>query len=217
MVPARRVPVTMAIAEGRAALGIAVLVLAACSGHSSAPVAASPAASSPSPAGSSPARSASPATTTAGAVHLPNHLLGLTRNTSAVAKQSVSYLSRKYVAPLTAILVSEKAAIYGGGQNGATPFFFVVAGELPAQITSPHSVAHKLQMSWSASGINNVKLFPEDPSGGPIVCGQTQNKDDMCSWVDHVSFGYVLYPPGFASSLHDAASKTSQIHSDVLP
>jgi hypothetical protein len=38
----------------------------------------------------------------------------------------------------------------------------------------------------------------------------------MCSWVDHVSFGYVLYSPGFASSLNKAASKTSQIRSGVV-
>jgi hypothetical protein len=42
----------------------------------------------------------------------------------------------------------------------------------------------------------------------------------MCTaaagWADHVSFGVALYPPGFASSLGDGASKTSQIRSAVV-
>lgn len=216
MVPVRRASAGAAIIGGWTAVGAAVLVLAACGGqHTTAPVTASPAAASPA-APSPAAHSSSAGTTTAGAVHLPKQLLGLVKNTSAVAKQSVSYLDKKYVAPLTAVLVGEKAAIYGGRQNGATPFFFVVAGELPAQIASPDNVARNLQKSWSARGISHVKLFPAGSSGGPVVCGQTQNKDDMCSWVDHVSFGYVLYPPGFAPNVHDAAAKTSQIHSAVV-
>ena len=131
-----------------------------------------------------------------GGVQLPSQLLGLNKNTSAEAKQSVSYLDRNYVAPLTAVLVGEKPSIYGDGQNGATPFFFVVAGELPEQIASPDNVAQKLQKSWSARGITGVKMFPAGPGSAPVVCGQTQNKDNKCSWVDHVSLGYVLYPPG---------------------
>ena len=47
-------------------------------------------------------------------MRLPSQLLGLTENTSAMAKQSVSYLDKKYVAPLTAVLAGEKSAIYGG-------------------------------------------------------------------------------------------------------
>ena len=210
MVPARRVSAAMAIIGGRAALGAGVLVLAACGGrHTSALATASPAASSPGP------RSSAAAAAT-GAVQLPSQLLGLNKNTSAEAKQSVSYLDRNYIAPLTAVLVAEKAAIYGGGQNGATPFFFVVAGELPKQIASPDKVAHELQKSWSAKGITGVKVFPAGPSAAPVVCGQTQNKDNICSWVDHVNLGYVLYPPGFASSLNDAASKTSQVRSGIV-
>lgn len=210
MVPARRVSAAMAIIGGRAALGAAVFVLAACGvRHTSALATASPAASSPGPHSSA-------AAAATGAVQLPNQLLGLNKNTSAEAKQSVSYLDRNYIAPLTAVLVGEKAAIYGGGQNGATPFFFVVAGELPRQIASLDNVAQELQKSWSAKGITGVKMFPAGPSGAPVVCGQTQNKDIICSWVDHVSLGYVLYPPGFASSLNDAASKTSQIRSGIV-
>lgn len=216
MVPVRRASAPVAIIGGWAAFGAAVLGLAACGGqHTTAPATASLAAASP--AASSPAaHSSSTGTMTAGAVYLPNKVLGLTNDTSAKATQDVTYLEKNYAAPLTAVLVGQKAAIYDGGQNGATPFFFVVAGELPAQIASPDNVAQNLQKTWSANGISNVELFPAGSSGAPVVCGQTQNKDDMCSWVDHVSFGYVLYPPGFAPSLHDAASKTSQIHSAVV-
>lgn len=211
MIPARRVAAAMAIIGGRAALVGAVLALAACRGqHASAPATASPAASSPT------VHSSSAATATADALHLPNQLLGLDKNTSRTAKQTISVLDKKYVAPLAAVLVGEKMAIYGGGQNASTPFFFVAAGELLAPIAAPDSVAQNLQKSWSARGIDNVKLFPAGPRGAPVVCGQTQNKDTMCSWVDRVSFGYVLYPPGFSASLKKAASKTSQIHTGIV-
>jgi hypothetical protein len=211
MIPARQVAAAMAITGGWAALGGAVLALTACAGqHTSAPATASPAASSPT------AHSSSAASVTADALHLPNQLLGLDKNTSRTAKQAISVLNKKYFAPLAAVLVGGKTAIYGGGQNAATPFFFVVAGELPAQVASPDNAAQRLQKSWSARGIDNVRLFSAGTRGAPVVCGQTQNKDIMCSWVDHVSFGYVLYSPGFASSLNKAASETSRIRSGVV-
>ena len=217
MVPVRRASAVVATIGAWASVGSAVFVLAACGGqHAAAPAAASPAAASPEAASPAAHSSSGAGTKAAGAVRLPSQLLGLTENTSAMAKQSVSYLDKKYVAPLTAVLAGEKSAIYGGGQNGATPFFFVVAGQLPGQTASPDLVAQNLKKSWSARGISDVKLFPGGPGGGPVVCGQTHNKDDMCAWVDQVSFGYVLYPPGFAPSLPRAASKTRQIHAAVV-
>jgi hypothetical protein len=151
----------------------------------------------------------------AGAVHFPNQLLGLKRNTSAVAKQSISVLDKDYVSPMTAYLVGGKSAIYGGGQNGATPFFFVAAGALPGPIASPDNVAHKLRGVMLNSHIADAKFFPAGLHGAALVCGHTSNKDTLCFWTDHVSFGAVLYPPGFATGLGDGASKTSQIRSGV--
>ena len=116
---------------------------------------------------------------TADALYLPNQLLGLDKNTSRTAKQAISVLNKEYFFPLATALVGEKTAIYGGGQNAATPFFFMAAGESPAQVASPDNAAQRLQKSWSARGIDNVKLFPAGARGAPVVCGQTQNKDIM--------------------------------------
>ncbi len=211
MGPARRVAAAIAAIRGGAALGTAVIVLAACGAqHVAAPATSSPATSSPA------LHSSTSASTAAGAVHFPNQLLGLNKNTSAVAKQSIRILDKGYVSPLTAYLVGGKSAIYGGGQNGATPFFFVAAGALPSPIASPDNVAHKLHSVMLNSHITDAKLFPAGPNDEALVCGHTHNTDTLCFWADHVSFGVVLYPPGFASSLGDGASKTSQIRSAVV-
>lgn len=210
---ARRVAAAITtIVRGGAALGAAVIALAACGAqHAAAPATAPPATSSPALHSTHGAGSAA-----AGAVHFPNQLLGLNKNTSAVAKQSISILDKNYVSPLTAYLVGGKSAIYGGGQNGASPFFFVAAGTLPRPIASPDNVAHKLHRVMLNSHITDTKLFLAGPNGAALVCGHTHNMDTLCFWADHVSFGVVLYPPGFASSLSDGASKTSQIRSAVV-
>lgn len=208
---ARRVAAAITIIRGCAAVGSAVIVLAACGAqHTTAPATASPAPSS------SARHSSGPVSTVAGAVHFPNQLLGLNKNTSAVAKQSISILDKNYVSPLTAYLIGGKSAIYGGGQNGATPFFFVAAGALPRPIAAPDNVAHKLHSVMLNSHITDAKLFPAGANGDALVCGHTDNMDTLCFWADHVSFGVVLYPPGFASSLGDGASKTSQIRSAAV-
>jgi hypothetical protein len=146
MVPVRWVAAAMRTIGDRAALGAVAIMVAACGAqHTSAPATASAAASSPAPQSSSTA-------TAAGSVSLPNQLLGRNKNTSAVAKQAVSILDRTYVSPLTAGLHGNwKSALYGGGQNGETPFFFVVAGKLDKRIASPNSVAHRLQGSPGGS------------------------------------------------------------------
>lgn len=213
MVSARRVAAATTTVGGRVALGAAAIVLAACGGqHTASPATASPASSSPAP------QSSNSATTVA--VHLPTQLLGQNENTSAAAKQATSILDRQYVSLLTAGLGgSWKTAIYGGNaQNATTPttdFFFVIAGTLTRPIASPDNVARKLQNSMLTRGITDAKLFPADANGEALVCGQT-HMDIVCSWADHVSLGYVLYSPGFASSLSDGASKTSQVRSAVV-
>jgi hypothetical protein len=210
MVPVRRVAAAIRAIGGRAALGAAAIMMVACGAqHTSAPATASAAASSPAPHNSNSA-------TAAGLVSLPNQLPGRNKNTSAVAKQAVSVLDRTYVSPLTADLHGTwKAALYGGGQNGETPFFFVVAGKLDKRIASPDSVAHRLQNSMVGRGITDAKVFPAGPGGEALVCART-HMDIICSWADHVSFGVVLYSPGFASSLNDGASKARQVRSAVV-
>lgn len=213
MVPARRAAAGLTTARGCVVLAAAAIMLAACGGqHTVAPATTSPAASSPS------AHSSSPAAAT-GSVQLPAQLLGLEKNTSAAAKQAVTIVSRQFASRLTEDVVGGKAAIYGGEQNGATPFFFVTAGAWAEHVASPDNVAHTLQEFMRTKGFTDVKVFPPGPDSEALVCGQkhvTAGTDTVCYWADHVSLGVVLYSPGFVSSLSDAASKTSQIHSTVV-
>ena len=188
-------------------------MLTACGGqHTVAPAATSPAASSPS------AHSGSPAAAT-GSVQLPAQLLGLNKNTSAAAKQAVTLVNRQFSSNLAHEVVGEKAAIYGGEQNGATPFFFVTAGAWAEYVASPDNAAHILQKFMRTKGFTNVGVVPPGPDGVALVCGQkhvTAGTDTICYWADHVTLGLVLYSPGFVSSLSEAASKTRQIHSSVV-
>jgi hypothetical protein len=67
-------------------------------------------------------------------------------------------------------------------------------------------------------GFTDARVLPPGPDGAALVCGQrhvTAGTDTVCEWADYVSFGIVLYSPGFVSSLSDAASKTSPIRSAV--
>jgi hypothetical protein len=213
MVPACRAAAGVTTARGCVVLAAAAIMLAACGGqHTVAPATTSPAASSPS------AHSSSSAVAT-GSVQLPAQLLGLKKNTSAAAKQAVTIVSRQFASRLTGDVVGGKTAIYGGEQNGATPFFFVTAGTWAKHVASPDNVAHTLQGFMRTKGFTDVRVLPPGPDGEALVCGQkhvTAGTDTVCYWADHVSLGLVLYSPGFVSSLSDAASKTSRIHSTVV-
>src|SRR5215471_4991806 len=203
MISARRAASVVATAGGRAALGATAVMLAACSGqHAAAPVATSPAASSPAPHSST---SAAPN----GPVHMPAQLLGLNENTSATAMQAISVLRKGIASRSMGQLIGEKAAIYGGGHNGAQPFFLVVAGDWAKRVASPDNAAHVIQEFLVTKGFADAKLLPAGSPGEALVCGHKHvqtGTDTVCEWADHTSFGAALYPPGFTSSLSDAAS-----------
>lgn len=212
MVSARQVVATVTTAGGRVALAAAAILLAACGGqHAAAPATPSPAASSPAPQGGTSASAT-------GSVHLPARLLGLKENTSATAMQAASILRRGLASRLTGDVVGEKAAVYGGEQN-ASPFFLVVAGAWAKQVARPDNVAHLLREFLVAKGFTDARLLPAGPRGEARACGRKHvqaGTDTVCEWADHASFGAVLYPPGFTSSLSDAASQTSQVHAAVV-
>jgi hypothetical protein len=210
MVPTRRVAAGVTTAGGCTALAAAAIMLAACGGHPVAPAATSPAASSPS------AHSGSSGAAATGSVRLPAQLLGLQKNTSAAAKQAATMVSRGFASRLTRGVVG-KTAVYGIGQNG--PFFFVAAYALAKHVASPNNVAHTLQEFMRTKGFIDARVLPPGPNGEALVCGQKHvaaGTDTVCYWADHISFGGVLYSPGFVSSLSDAASKASEIRSTVV-
>ena len=212
MVHARRADAGVTTAGGCTALAAAAIMLAACGGHTVTTATTSPAASSSS------AQSSSPAAAATGSVRLPAQLLGLQKNTSATAKQAATIVSKEFASGLTGEVVGGKTAIYGGEQNGAAPFFFVTAGAWAQPVASPENVAHPLQEFLRTKGFADARVLPPGPDGAALVCGQrhvTAGTDTVCEWADYVSFGIVLYSPGFVSSLSDAASKTSQIRSAV--
>jgi hypothetical protein len=214
MVAARRVAAAVTTAGGCAAVAMAAIMLAACGGQGS----AASASSSPAVPSAS-ARSSSPAAAATGSVQLPAQLLGLKKNTSATAKQAITIVSREFASRLTGDVVGGKAAIYGGAQNGATPFFFATAGTWAKHVASLNNVAHTLQKFMQAKGFTGASVRPAGPNGEALVCEQkhvTAVTDTVCYWADHVTLGAVLFSPGFVSSLRDAASKTSQIRGAVV-
>ncbi len=154
-----------------------------------------------------------------GSVQLPAQLLGLKKNTSTTARQAVTIVSRGFASRLMGDVVGGKAAIYGGAQNGATPFFFVTAGTWSKHVASPIDVAHALQKFMQTKGFTGASVLPAGPNGEALVCGQkhvTAGTDTICYWADHITLGAVLYSPGFVSNLSEAASKTSQIRGAVV-
>lgn len=214
MIPVRQAAAAVTTGGGCAALAMAAIMLAACGGQpSAAPATTSPAASSAS------VHSSGSAAAAASSVQLPAQLLGLNRNTSATAKQAVTIVSKEFASRLTGDVVGGKAAIYGGAQNGATPFFFVTAGTWAKHVASLNKVAHSLQAFMRTKGFTDARVLPARPNGEALVCGQkhvTAGTDTICYWADLGTFGAVLYSPGFVSGISDAASKTSKIRSAVV-
>ena len=213
MVPARRAAAAVTTRGGCVTLAIAAIMLTACGGPHSAVPATSPAASSTN------AHSSSSRAPASGSVQLPAQLLGLEKNTSATAKQAVNILGKEFASRVMGNVVGEKSAIYGGAQNGATPFFFVVAGTWAEHVASLNNAAHVLQKFMQTQGFTDASVLPAGPNGEALVCGQkhvTAGTDTVCYWAHHVTFGIVLYSPGFVSNLSDAASKTSQIRGAVV-
>jgi len=213
MVPARRAAAGVTAAGGCTVLAAAAIMLAACGGqHAAAPATTSPAASSPS------AHSSSSAAAATGSVQLPAQLLGLKKNTSATAEQAIPTVSKQFASPLMGDVAGGKTAIYGG-QNDATPLVFVSAGTWAEHVASPDNVAHELQEFLRTKGFTDARVLPPGPDGEALACGQRHiapGTNTVCYWAGHLSFGAVVYSPGFVSSLSDAALKTSQIRSTVV-
>jgi hypothetical protein len=150
---------------------------------------------------------------------MPAQLLGMKENSSATAMQVVSFVRKGVASRSMGQLVGERAALYGGEDNGAQPFFLVVTAKWAKRVTSLDNAAHVLQEFLVTKGFTDVKLVPAGSPGEVLVCGHKHvqaGTDTICEWADHKSFGAVLYSAGFISSFSDAASETSQIHSAVV-
>ena len=150
---------------------------------------------------------------------MPAELLGLKENTSATAMQAISILRKGIASGSMGQLIGEKAAIYGAEHNAAQPFFLVIAAEWAKRVASPDNAAHVIQGFLVTKGFTDAELLPAGSPGEALVCGHKHvqtGTDTVCEWADHMSFGAALYPPGFTSSLSDAASQTNQIYSAVV-
>jgi hypothetical protein len=150
---------------------------------------------------------------------MPAQLLGLKENTSATAMQAISILRKGVASRSMGQLIGEKAAIYGGENNGAQPFFLVVAAEWAKRVASLDNAAHVLQKFLVSKGFTDVTLLPAGSPREALVCGHKPvqaGTDTVCEWADHTSSGAALYSPGSISGLSEAASETSQIHSAVI-
>jgi hypothetical protein len=150
---------------------------------------------------------------------MPAQLLGLKENTSTTAMQAISILRKGIASGSMGQLIGEQAAIYGAEHNAAQPFFLVIAADWAKRVASPDNAAHVIQGFLVTKGFTDAELLPAGSPGEALVCGHKHvqtGTDTVCEWADHMSFGAALYPPGFTSSLSDAASQTNQIYSAVV-
>jgi hypothetical protein len=68
----------------------------------------------------------------------------------------------------------------------------------------------QIVQSMKRSGDPTVRTFAL--SGGIMVCNTFRNSDQIhCGWIDQVTNGSAFFASGFASSLSDAADKTTRI------
>jgi hypothetical protein len=116
-------------------------------------------------------------------------------------------------------LVHPQAAVYDGPNNA----LIVVLAELSASAKkyggNPANPAAGLRTGLLITGLTDVETFPPGDSQATMVCGKLTRNGLAVIMCEHVSktgtIGMAMYFNGLASSVSDAASKTSQILSLV--
>jgi hypothetical protein len=196
----------------------ALVVFAAGCGGTAAPstvassgtsAATSAAASNTPSTGASTAASATPSS---GA--FPSTLLGLPEITGATAHQ----ISSAIVGPMatTGVLVRPQVAIYGGQNNG----MIVVRSALSAAAKKygGNPTASSMRTGLLVMGVTDVQTFPPGASRASLACGKLTRGGQSVIFCEHyATTGIVItmFFNGLASSVSDAASKTSQVLSAI--
>src|SRR5262249_24078850 len=154
-----------------------------------------------------------------GGLRFPARLLGLSRNTSEAAEDTIHAISSTRVTERKNIS-GFQAAIYGYSGHAA----IYVSGFRWSSVARRAEESHPSTFYKGfatglakASGSTDLRSFPVGQQGGALFCGHVHNGIIVCGWVEKVRAGSVLYFNGAASSLGDAASKASQIRAAIEP
>jgi hypothetical protein len=144
-----------------------------------------------------------------GSVALPGTLLSLPRATSPSAEHLARTLRTQEEAGTSGRLNGVVAGVYG---DPAGAWLAISGGGIcgTCSAKSPAAVRRNL----TAHDYAHATGYPAGPKGGVLACGARVVQGSTlirCTWVDGGTAGDVLFSPGVATSLADAAAKTNQI------
>jgi hypothetical protein len=167
-------------------------------------------ASSASSAASS-AASTQRATTPTGAVQFPATLFGLEQDTGAQAQKLDQETGQ--MLGMMGMFAHPHVALYGSMDTGN--MFILGVTELTAaakKYSQPISAA-SLRTGFLVQGSKDVQSFPAGTPGAVLGCGHVTRAgitEILCLRYSKQTIGMAIYFNGSASSLSDAAAKTSQ-------
>jgi len=148
-----------------------------------------------------------------GSITLPRTLLSLPRATSAAADRLARNLRNSEATHSHGRLWNIMAGIYGS-PTGA--WLAIAAGGICGTCYAKSTSV--VERGLVRSGYSGVRAFPAGSKGGSLACGSRQIRSGTllhCIWVDKMTAGDVLFAPGSASGLAEAAAKTNQVRAAV--
>lgn len=145
-----------------------------------------------------------------GAIHFPAALFGLAHNTSVPAQQVARQPTRELA--LMGMFAHPQAAVYGA--SPASRLLVVAITDLSASAKKygGKASAAGLRRGFLIMGITDARRFPAG-TGVKQACGHVRRSVTnmiLCMTYGKKTVGMAMYFKGAASSLSDAASKTSQ-------
>lgn len=171
----------------------------------------------------SPARSSGSSTATTqhasssgDAIHFPATLLGLARNTSPAYEQAIR--SGTQLLTEMGVFTHPEAALYGSSTG---PLILVAGAEWSAR-AKKYGVAKisaaSARKGFLIQGSPGARAFPAGALGARLACGHVKRAgltEIDCAWFDKKGVAVVVYFPGSASNLTDAAARTNRAVSAI--
>jgi hypothetical protein len=184
---------------------VAVVVTAGCASASTSSTASPPAGSS-----ASSAAAAQPASSSSGAIHFPATLFGLPHNTGASGQQIARGITHELAAiPLYTHL---HLAVYGTGATSQLIILGISGLSAAAKKYGAKPSAAGMRRELLVMGITGARTFPAG-KGTAQACGRMTRSGipaTFCMRYSKKKIVIALYLGTTASSLSDAAAKTSQ-------
>ncbi len=185
--------------------GAAALAVLAAGCASSAGRAASSA-----PSAASSAVTTQHATSPAGAIQFPPSLFGFGQDTSAQAQKLDQNMAQMLA--MMGMFAHPHVALYGSMETGDMFIVGVTDLTTAAQKYSQPISAASLRTGFLAQGAQDIQSFPAGAPGVVLGCGHVTRAgitEILCLRYSKTIIGMAVYLNGSASSLSDAAAKTS--------